>query len=171
MLGRTKPAQTGVRALYFRDDSPEELKPIASPPAGMTVQPVADLPLVLLKPTAAKVGGGTFVLDRDGLYRFFDLDSKTTTNVILDRGDLWRLAGHLSRLQVHGWRHDGEDVGRWTERARRGRLSISCGNVCQFVAHHLAQRGHRSRVVQTLTLDVRNGYDDGHVLLEVFDPV
>jgi len=160
----------GARALYYRDDSPEELKPVASPPSGMTAQSIADFPLVLVKPTAAKVGDTTFVLERDGLYRFFELDSKTTTNVVLDRGELWRLAGHLSRLQVHGWRHDGEDVVRWTNRARRGRLSISCGNICQFVTHHLSERGHRSRVVQTLTLGAHNGYDDGHVLLEVFDP-
>jgi hypothetical protein len=162
--------RSSALALYFRDGSPEELKPIVSPPAGMTVQPIADLPLILVKPTAAKVGDKMFVIDREGLYRFFDLDSKTTANVILHQGDLSRLAGHLSRLQVHGWRHDGENIGRWTERARRGRLSISCGNICQFVAHHLAQRGHRSRIVQTLTLDARNGYDDGHVLLEVFEP-
>jgi hypothetical protein len=162
--------QAGVRAFYFRDGSPEELKPVAKPPDGMTAQPLADLPLVTTKPAAVAAGGKTFVLDREGLYRVGDLGSKTTTHVLLDRGDLWRIAGHLCRLQVHGWRHDVEDVARWTERARRGRLSISCGNVCRFVAHHLAERGHKARVVQTLTLEPRNGYDDGHVLLEVFDP-
>jgi hypothetical protein len=160
-----------VRAFYFRDESPVEMAPLrGAPPSAGKAYALAALPLVLTEPCVVTTGGRSFHLDREGLYRIGNLSTKETANVILYRGDLWRLAGHLCRLQVHGWRHDDEGVGRWTERARKGRLAMSCGNIARFVAYHLAARGHRARVVNLLTLEEHNGYDDGHVLLEVFDP-
>src|SRR5262245_22401360 len=161
-----------VRAFFFRDAAPAEMTAATSstPPTGRKVYALAELPLILTEPCAATTGGLTFRVEQEGLYRFGNLNTKETANVILYRGDLWRFAGHLSRLQVHGWRQDSESVPRWTERARKGRLSISCGNIVRFVGHHLAERGHRSRVVQLVTLEEHNHYDDGHVLMEVFDP-
>jgi hypothetical protein len=137
-----------VRALFFRDAAPAEMSAATGAPTGKKVYALAELPLVLTEPCAATTGGLTFRVEQEGLYRFANLDTKETANVILYRGDAWRLAGHLSRLQVHGWRHDGESLARWTERVRKGRLSISCGNIVRFVAHHLSERGHRSRVVR-----------------------
>ena len=163
-----RPRPGSIRAFFFRDGSPVELAPVAG--AARKSCALAELPLVLTGPCAVTTGGLTFRLDQEGMYRIGNLSSKETAHTILYRGDLWRFAGHLSRLQVHGWRHDGESLARWTERARKGRLSISCGNIVRFVAHHLAARGHRARVVQLVTLEEHNGYDDGHVLMEVFDP-
>jgi len=161
-----------VRAFFFRDAAPVEMSPTTSTdlPTGRKSHALADLPLVLTEPCAVTTGGLTFRVEQEGLYRFGNLTTKETANVILYRDDLWRFVGHLSRLQVHGWRQDGESIPRWTERARKGRLSISCGNIVRFVAHHLAERGHKSRVVNLVTLEEHNHYDDGHVLMEVFDP-
>jgi hypothetical protein len=163
-------ARSIVRVLHLGDSLPAEVLPSKDAPQGVKIYAPMDLPLILTEPIVVELDGRKFVLDREGMYRIGDFGGGATANTILSLGNVWRLAGHLSRLQIHGWRHSDENIDQWTERARTGRLSIACGSAVRFVSHHLEARGWRTRAVQVVTLEDHNGYDDGHVLMEVFDP-
>jgi hypothetical protein len=157
------------RSFHYPGDTPDEV--FSEQPAGKAqAYTFADLPLILTKPAAVVVGGLPFSVTKEGLYRFVNLNTKETRHTILYRGDVWRFVASLSRLQVHGWRHNSEGMAALTERARKGRLSIHCGTIVAFVLHHASAQGIRCRQVMADTKESANGYDDGHTLIEVFDP-
>jgi hypothetical protein len=157
-----------IRAFHYAGDTPSELPPDESEKG--TIHTSAGLPLILTEPAVVESGGLRFHLADEGFYRIGNLNTKETRHAVLYRGDLWRFLGSLSRLQVHGWRHNHESNAELTERARKGRLSISCGKIVTFIAHHASAQGIRCRPVKAATAEQMNGYDDGHVLMEVFDP-
>lgn len=156
---------------YFGAGSWEELKPRSSSPAAESVGEFRDLRLLLKAPLAVRMGDKVFMVEKEGLYRFFDLGGADLRQAYLYQGDLWALLGNLSRMRVHGWRDmDAPSPQEKIERARRGRLSLTCGPTAQFVAEQARTLGVKCRFVHTLTLDEWNDYDNGHSLLEVFDP-
>jgi hypothetical protein len=157
------------RAFHFAGDAPDEVLSV-KPMEKAKAYSFADLPLVVTTPLVVENGGLHFPVTTEGLYRFVNLSSKQTRHTIRYGGDLWRFVGSLSRLQVHGWRHNGEGMAALTERARKGRLSIHCGVTVDFVRHHASIQGIRCRQVMAYTRESANGYDDGHTLVELFDP-
>ena len=169
--GSRTPAQPGeVRVFYYRDNSPQELKNVPKPPPGTKVYTPTDLSLILKGSVVVKVLGLYFRVDQEGMYRFCNFRTRQTRNTILPGDDVFQFAGHLSRLQVHGWRHNGESPSQWTERAKTGRISLTCGRITQFVRYHVNAQGYRSRRVELKTLDEWNSYDNGHFLMEIFCP-
>ena len=155
---------------YWAGNDPEALRPVASAPGGVKLLALEDLPLVLEEPAVVTLGGSTYALEREGLYRLRE-KGKVVRQTILYRGDAWRLAGHLDRLYVYGARHQLGGIEQITERARTGELvALQCGMVAVFVVTHLSERKIPARVVNCFTADAWHGYDDGHVLVEVLDP-
>jgi hypothetical protein len=159
-----------VRVFYFRDNAPKDISSAFERVDRNAVRQFTQLPLILKQPARVQIEDRIYHVDQEGMYRFLDFRTRQTRNVILYLGDMWRFAGHVSRLQVHGWRHDNQNDAELTETARIGRLSITCGIIARFARHHLEQQGYKTRGVSTKTLDEWDSYDNGHILMEVFDP-
>ncbi len=165
-------AQPAMQVEYWAGNQPKGLRPLKSLAPDAGAEAMDALPLVLKEPARVRAGGSVFELDQEGLYRFRDRGtSRVVRQVLLYRGDVWRLAGHLSRLYVYGRRHQADDPARLTERARTGEaFSVQCGTIAGFVVHHLTAQGIPARMVQCVTGSNWNHFDDGHVLMELRDP-
>jgi hypothetical protein len=139
--------------------------------APSTAQDYRGLPLILKEPAMVRMGDKAYRVEREGWYRFFDIAHRDMRQTHLFRGDVWLLAGSLSRMHVHGWRgQDKLPMAEMVERARTGGLTITCGTTGLFVSVQLREVGIQSRFACTLTFDEWNDYDNGHSLVEIFDP-
>ncbi len=68
---------------------------------------------------------------------------------------------------VHGDQHDGLDPVALRSLIQRGDLSLTCGPAVEFILQELRNVGVHSRIVALLAPPPFNGFDDGHILLEV----
>ena len=157
---------------YWADNQASKLEPVKAALAEMRSYRLSDLPLVQREPSQLVVGGATYLLDREGMYRVRREDSSTVVlQSILYRGDVWRFAGHLNRLYVYGARHQKEGQAKWDKHARAGGpLSLQCGFISMFLHHHLSQQKIGSRLVSCATGSNWRHFDDGHALMEICDP-
>lgn len=157
---------------YWAGNQPRVLRPLKSVPAGSQVVALDALPLVRTEPALLRLGEATYSLQGEGLYRIREQgSSRVVRQTILYRGDVWRFAGHLTRLYVYGRRHQADNPAQLEERARGGEpFSVQCGAIALFVVQQMSARKIPARVVQCVTGTDWNHFDDGHVLLEVFDP-
>jgi hypothetical protein len=82
-----------------------------------------------------------------------------------------RVEHELTRLaarQTHGWTQDRLPLDQLEARILRGeRIYVTCGTISRLAVLRLRRLGARARVVGAITLDQPNGYDDGHILVEV----
>jgi hypothetical protein len=157
---------------YWAENQPRILKPVHSAPANTPAYTLETLPLVQNQAGALRVDNEIYSLADEGLYRIRDRQSsKVIRQSIVYRKDIWRFAGHLSRLYVYGARHQDEKQPDWDRRARDGEpLSLQCGFISMFTQHHLAEQGVQARLVGCTASSNWKYYDDGHALLEIFDP-
>lgn len=163
-----KPAKTLVQ--YFGKESFAELKPLSGPPPAKNIQDFLNLPLVSTDSCVVKMGDMLYQVDKEGLYRFFDILGYDMRQMYVYRDDLWQLAGNLSRMRVHGWRGlDGPTFAEKVDRMRKGQLAITCGPTATFMVEQLRALGLKCRFVCTLTIDEWNDYSNGHSLTEIFD--
>jgi hypothetical protein len=158
---------------YWAENQPTAIDPMP----GTTPDSVATItldaaPLVLMNKTILNLPAENYLLDREGLYRVLRSgDSGVVRQIILYRGDVWRLVSHLDRLYVYGTRHAGESQSQLTWRSQHGEaVSLQCGHVSQFIQSHLAEAKIPSRLVSCVAKADWNNFDDGHALLEINDP-
>ena len=159
----------------------------AEPPAGVTCTPVERLPLLIDRPCWVRFADRCFAVRSEGLYRFWDWgraawerrDSrphplggrKRYACVILFRRDPLALLSSLATLQVHGTAHNGQPVETQLAHARRGAVSLTCGEAARLASRVLADRGWRTRVLGARRVTgLYNTYDNGHTLLEFYWP-
>jgi hypothetical protein len=76
----------------------------------------------------------------------------------------------LSGRIVHGERHDGLAGPALLAELGGGDLSLTCGPAVDFVRSELRRRGVRARNIALAAPPPYNGYDDGHIMLEVETP-
>jgi hypothetical protein len=159
---------------YYEDNEPRVLRPSRSRVLpGRSYEP-DKLPLIITSPTLLQLGDATYALFREGLYRVRQgngKSSKVVRQAIVSRGDVWRLAGHLSRVYVYGNRHLSETQAQWDEHVRNGEpLSLQCFAISSFVHHHLSALEIPSRQVSCVTGSNWDNCNDGHALMEIRDP-
>jgi len=156
---------------YWANNQPRVLKPVRAAPPKARAYRLDDLPLVQTEPAVLRVGNTIYSLDQEGLYRIRENDSKVARQTILYSGNVWRFAGHLSRVYVYGDRHQREDQAAWDKHVQSGEpLSLQCGFISMFVQHHLSQQKIGARLVGCAKGSNWKYYDDGHALLEICDP-
>jgi hypothetical protein len=79
------------------------------------------------------------------------------------------LLRRIARQVTHSWSDDKLNTDELDARFQAGqRLYVNCATVSRLAQQVLAHAGYRSRLVATVTKDELNGFDDDHVLLEVF---
>lgn len=159
---------------YWAENTPVEFATDKeASPASRVSHTVDTLPLIVTEPVSLSCDGKTYSLAREGLYRIRVASSpKVVRQAILYRGDVWRFAGHLSRVYVYGSRHQHEPQTRWDERVRNGEpLSVQCGFLAQFIQRHLAEQKIPARLVGCVNGNAWHQFDDGHALMELQDEV
>lgn len=176
------------RAPRGRTDAPRNTK----------IRDVMRLPLIVREPLWIRFAGRSYSLRLEGLYRFWDLaavrygrdgdkaphirPTRRYAAVIRYRHDVIALLAALAQLHVFGTRHDAWPHERLIAHLRRGMISMTCGPSTQLFVTLLRQCGVPARHVAIVRRGGRrDGYSDGHVLMEyhcpqlrrwvMFDPV
>ena len=164
---------TQMSVEYWAGNTPRTIEPLeSSARAQVRVVALKEAPLVATERLVLGCGAKDYLIEKEGLYRAGQVEpSRVVRQILLYRGDVWRFAGHLSRLYLYGTRHQKEDVGKWSQRAQNGEpLSLQCGCISKFVGHHLRAQNIISRPVSCVASRDWNHYDDGHALVEICDP-
>ena len=130
---------------------------------------MTSLPLVLTSPATVNVDGKVYNFAAGGLYRIYD-GSTLVRQTLVYTGDYWDFAAQLSRIHLHGDRHNSDKNPQLDTLVRSGTLvSLTCGQISPYAASHLQSVGVQARVVHSLTLDPWNNYDNSHVMIEIRD--
>lgn len=124
---------------------------------------LAVLPLSLILAPGTYEGKDCYA---EGIYRFFTPPKRQEQRIVY-AGDVFKLLESITWLHLHGFKDTALCDSAKLQAAKVRKLSIACGDIARFTKFVLASQGIESRVVQFETLEARNGYDDGHLMLEV----
>jgi hypothetical protein len=154
-------------AVFFQDDD-EWAESEGSPGDAAGVE---GLDLVATGLEKVSFEGKVYPLEREGLYRFVKFPS-AVTNLIArrDENSLLPVLKGLSQLHIHGKKHDGlEDA---VKKIKTMPWMIQTCGPARNLAYTVLrkQAGFWPRSIDTLTTEKLSGFDDGHSLLEVYDP-
>lgn len=166
-----------VRSLQGRERAPsQELS-----------QDVQSLPLIVRESQWVKFADRHFHLRQEGLYRFWDwgkvskpnaMDMPTVLDgareyscVILYRKDVLTLLHSLAAVHVHGYVHGAASFEDKLKAAKRGSVSMICGETALFLCKLLPELGIQTRFLVGMRLEgPYNTYDNGHSVVEMFWP-
>jgi len=84
-------------------------------------------------------------------------------------------AVQLAKNHIHGYKDDhlvshGYNFAKISSLAKSRPLIMSCGPVSEYFQRALINKGVLARQVNMITHKKRNGFDDGHVSIEAFNP-
>ena len=154
-------------AVYFQADQEwEEVEPVQGDALRLD-----GMGLVVTGVELVEFMGKVYPLRREGLYRFVKFPSGVTNLIARkDKDSLMPVLKSLSQLHVHGKRHDALEDAAAKLRTMPWVIQ-TCGpgrNLAYTVLRKEA--GFWPRSIDTLTGEKLSGFDDGHSLLEVYDP-
>ena len=125
-----------------------------------------ELPQTLVIPPGVyRWQGRNYELTKEGLYRFLYPPKDTQQRIVFQKDTLAAVSA-LCWLHSHGYREDRKGYDDLKKRALTGKLIMTCGPFSNFSRKLLTEIGVRARAVNSMAL-TRNGFDDGHVLVEV----
>jgi hypothetical protein len=137
--------------------------------SGVATYTLSNVPLVLTSTANVNVGGTIYNYANAGLYRVYNGGSCVRQTLVYG-GDDWQFAGHLSRIHLHGDRHNDDSMAEWDALVRDGTpVSVTCSRISPYTISHLQSVGVQARLVRSVTLDAWNDYDNSHTMLEVHD--
>ena len=82
-------------------------------------------------------------------------------------GPVHEVIREISARHAHGYPDHYPSVEEMSEAAVKGPVVSTCGPVSEWTVALLQAAGYEARVVSTETLEPPNGWNDGHVLIEV----
>jgi len=159
--------EKGTAAFFQADEGWEEIE------GGPGDAPeIEDLDLVATGVERVEFEGKVYPLKQEGLYRFVKFPSGVTNLIARrDKDSLLPVLRGLSQLHIHGKKHDAlQDAAQKLKTMPW--VIQTCGptrNLAYTVLR--TQAGFWPRSIDTLTGETLSGFDDGHNLLEVYDPV
>ena len=124
---------------------------------------------LIVKPNKFTIANISFNFGKEGLYRVLKPDG-SIRHVIVFQGDMYKLLSSICWIVTHGNEHNKLDFNGKQAQATKGKLFLTCSRIVGFTSLILDRYKIKSRVIQTFGSEHLNGYDDEHVLLEVFDP-
>ena len=133
-------------------------------PAGGKASPMPAK--LVIRPGTYSFGGTSFRMEKEGLYRFFNMMKQNLQRVVYKKDPVALISG-LCWMQSHGSRDDFKSYEELLEIAGTKKLIMTCGPFSNFVSRLINEHGIKSRVVGMATLLPPTGYDDGHVTMEV----
>jgi hypothetical protein len=126
--------------------------------------------------SAVAFAGHVYDVRAEGVYRFMrmpqpggppgHLQNLISVKNLNTRESLMALLAGIAQLHVHGVRHEQEaDLVRTMQQI--GWTALRCDAIAMLGVQLLTTLGFDSHVVSAITLDMPNGYDDSHTMLEV----
>lgn len=152
-------------AKFYLNDIEEDILPIGG------TAPVMPFQHVTLPAGVYMMHGEVYDCTRAGLYRFKHESEAFFRNRIVagSPANLHAIVSAFCWNQIHGTGH--EVIGNLQPVSDAGRFFVwrmRCGYAGNYMAWLLPQFGFSVRQVGVSTLGPKNGYDDGHQVLEVF---
>lgn len=114
--------------------------------------------------------GASYPCDYSGLYRFSKPQRANRQRVVYANDDPINFALSLSLLSIRGNRDDCLSEHKLRDEAGKRLLSLTCGPLSRFCITVLQSYGVSCREVGVHTLEQSNSYNNGHTLVEVWDP-
>ncbi len=123
---------------------------------------------LIVAPKVYTIGGKNYSMTREGLYRFFGANGEIR-HVIVYESNLYSLVSSICWIVTHGNADNRLKKHERKPKATKGKLFLTCSRIVEFAKDILETNGYKSRSIYTFSTKDLNGYDDEHVMLEVFD--
>lgn len=118
-----------------------------------------------------ELGGQAWDCTTPGLYRFkIEAERFFRMRIVLGvegSPDLYGIVSGMCWNHVHGAEDETNNWQLLSNKGRYQRWRLRCGVIAGLAAWLLPQVGFVTRVVNVSTVEAKNGYDDGHLVLEV----
>lgn len=132
------------------------------------VETGASLPnFFLLAPGCYAINGQAYDMTGEGYYIYADLLNGVTHRRLVTNANALNFCSAFSWASTHGVVDNALTFDQMDSAARTMKLRLSCGALHPWVKHWATLAGISARVVRLLTSGEPNGYNDGHVALEV----
>jgi hypothetical protein len=123
----------------------------------------------VVSPGIYKIGTQALSMKNEGLYRIL-MPFQQNYQVVVYKKDVITLLSSISWIITHGTSDDGASFDSLIQKAKNDKIYITCEKACNFAKQFLSMYDVQSRLIQGRALDKPNGYDEGHVMLEVLLP-
>ena len=106
-------------------------------------------------------------LTKEGLYRFYLPEIENQQRIVFN-GDIDSLLSSIAWIYSHGNSDNNKSIKELDDKASHSKIFGTCDNISHWIMHILDDRQIKSRVVQTLTVEDWNSYNNGHTMIEIY---
>ncbi|WP_434685295.1 hypothetical protein [Pseudanabaena minima] len=126
---------------------------------------------IVIEPNIYQVRDILFELNDIGLYRFYALNEINEQRLILSGNDVTSIVKVLAHIWDYGSQDINLDKRQIQQVILHRKIILPCSSLA-FLCLDLLQMIHiKARVIAVLTMEEWNQLDDGHTLIEIFDPI
>ena len=139
-------------------------------PVSPTSDPVTktDWGNLIMLPGVYQYNSLKYDLSTEGLYGILNIGVDGGWRIIY-QSDIYALMAAFAWLCTYGRMDEGLTNAQLTTRAKTIKLSLRCEKVIDWVLYLLASQGVSARKCRLLTAETPNGWDEGHVAIEVLN--
>jgi len=168
---------TGLKSDFDRPYSESDNKPFAYYALYETVSiiqssnkdSVQNIPSKLVIPTGIySIYGNVYDLQNEGLYRFVFPGIENSQRIVYDGKNIENLLSAISWIYSHGNSDSGKSFDELNQKAMHSKIFGICSTISFWILETLQEQNITARLVQTITLDEWNTYDNGHTMIEVY---
>ena len=106
-------------------------------------------------------------LTKEGLYRFYLPEIENQQRIVFN-GDIDSLLSSIAWIYSHGNSDNNKSIKELDDKVSHSKIFGTCDNISHWIKHILDDQQIKSRVVQTLTVEDWNSYNNGHTMIEVY---
>ena len=109
----------------------------------------------------------SYDLTKEGLYRFYLPEIENQQRIVFN-GNIDSLLSSIAWIYSHGNSDNNKSIEELNDKALHSKIFGTCDNISHWVKHNLDEHEIKSRVVQTLTIEDWNTYNNGHTMIEIY---
>jgi hypothetical protein len=168
---------TGLKSDFERPYSDSDNKPFSYYAINETIsiiQPsnkttIQKIPSQLIIPTGTySIYENVYDLNNEGLYRFVFPGVENSQRIVYDGTNIQSLLSSVSWIYTHGNSDSGKSFEDLNQKAMQSKIYGICNTISFWILEILQEHNISSRLVQTMTLDEWNTYDNSHTMIEVY---
>lgn len=123
---------------------------------------------LIISPGKYTFAGNIYDISNEGLYRFILPSQTNEQRIVFDGKNINSLMSAVSWIYSHGNSDNSKSFEEINSKALNSKIFGTCGAISVWIQSILESQNIKSRIVQTLTLDDWNTYDNGHTMIEVY---